>query len=99
MKIWSTLILVIFLNFNFYPGIAQFFGQEIVLTNVVLTEEETHSNTIIVYEKTIPDALRLSDYITKFFIDFNLKGSFLSHTESIHLSPYISIFSPPPEMC
>jgi hypothetical protein len=45
MKYWSIITLTIFLNFTALPGLAAMFGWELPRTNVVISEEETHSTT------------------------------------------------------
>lgn len=79
------------------PSIAVFLDIELPPTNVIVSEEETHSSGIsLVYEKTIPGTLNVHDFL-KFFAAAAHNGAFLLTDDSIHLSPYLSIFSPPPE--
>lgn len=94
---WNILVLLIFVNFTALPSIATVFGFELPQTNVIISEEETHSSSsFIVYEKTIPKTLNVHDFI-KFFENYSSENTFLLADDSIHLSPYLSIFSPPPE--
>ena len=98
MKFWSIITFMFFLNFTALPGIAEVMGWDIARTNVVINEEEPHSNysSFTVYEKTLPKTLDVYDYL-KFF-EPDLKGrSFTLIDDSFHLSPLLTIFSPPPE--
>lgn len=98
MKFWSIITLLIFLNFTALPGVAAVAGWDIARTNVIVNEEEPHSNptSFIVYEKTLPKTLDVFDYL-KFF-EPDLQGkSFVLIDDSFHLSPLLTIFSPPPE--
>ncbi|ALR31855.1 MULTISPECIES: hypothetical protein [Chryseobacterium] len=98
MKFWSIVTLLLFLNFTALPGIAAVFGWDLTRTNVVISEEEPHSHpsTFVVYEKTLPKTLDVFDYL-KFF-EPDLQGkSFILIDDSFHLSPLLTIFSPPPE--
>ncbi|MBB4807159.1 hypothetical protein HNP38_002463 [Chryseobacterium defluvii] len=98
MKFWSIITLLFFLNFTALPSIGAIAGWEILRTNVIINEEEQHSNptSLIVYEKILPKILEVFDHL-KFFEPY-LKGrSFVLIDDSFHLSPLLSIFSPPPE--
>jgi hypothetical protein len=98
MKFWSIVTLLLFLNFTALPGIAAVFGWDLTRTNVVISEEETHSHpsTFVVYEKTLPKTLDVFDYLKFFGPDLQGK-SFILIDDSFHLSPLLTIFSPPPE--
>lgn len=96
-KFCSILVLLIFVNFMALPSIASVFDFEIPQTNVVLSEEETHSSSVsIVYEKTIPKTMNVHDFI-KFFETTSDQKAFVLTDDSSHISPYLLIFSPPPE--
>ncbi|MCW3160420.1 hypothetical protein [Chryseobacterium oryctis] len=98
MKFWSIITLLFFLNFTALPSIAAVLDWELLATNVIVNEEEQHSSptSFIVYEKTLPKTLDVFDYL-KFF-EPDLKGrSFVLMDDSFHLSPLLTIFSPPPE--
>lgn len=91
------MVLIIFVNFTALPCIAEVFNFDIPQTNMIVSEEENHSSTsLIVYEKTIPKTLNVHDFI-KFFESNSYRKAFVLQDENIHLSPYLSIFSPPPE--
>lgn len=91
------MVLLIFVNFMALPSIATVFDFEIPQTNIVLSEEETHSSSVsIVYEKTIPKTMNVHDFI-KFFETTSDKKAFVLTDDSSHISPYLLIFSPPPE--
>lgn len=97
MKYWSIITLMVFLNFTALPGIAAVFGWELPRTNVVINEEEQHStNTIVIYEKTIPKTLNIHDFIKFFESDPNKKRIF-NWEPKLYFSPLLSTFSPPPE--
>ena len=96
MKYWSIIILTIFLNFTALPGIAALCGWEIPRTNVVVNEEETHANSLVLYEKTIPKTLNIHDFL-KFYESVPQKNTAVNRKSNIYFSPFLSIFSPPPE--
>lgn len=98
MKLWSIITLVFFLNFTALPGMAAVFGWDLCRTNVVINEEEPHSHpaSFIVYEKTLPKTLNVFDYL-KFFEPSSQEKSFVLIDDSFHLSPLLTLFSPPPE--
>lgn len=98
MKFWSIITLLIFFNFTVLPSIAAVAGWDLLQTNVIVNEEEPHSHptSFTVYEKTLPKTLDVYDYL-KFF-EPDLEGkSFMLIDDSFHLSPLLTIFSPPPE--
>ncbi|GAA5093135.1 hypothetical protein GCM10023210_23050 [Chryseobacterium ginsengisoli] len=98
MKLWSIITLLFFLNFTALPSIAAVFGWDLTRTNVIVNEEEPHSHatTFTVYEKTLPKTLDVFDYL-KFFEPSVEDKSFILIDDSFHLSPLLTIFSPPPE--
>ncbi|CAH0146787.1 hypothetical protein MP478_12915 [Chryseobacterium sp. WG14] len=98
MKFWSIIVLTIFLNFTALPSIAAVAGWDILRTNIIVNEEEPHSHpsSFIVYEKAIPKTLNVFDYLKFSEPDF-LGRSFVLVDDSFHLSPLLTIFSPPPE--
>lgn len=96
MKFWSIIILTMFFNFTALPGIAAVFGWELPRTNVIMNEEETHSHTFVLYEKTIPKTLSIHDFL-KFQEAVPQKTTASNRESNIYFSPYLSIFSPPPE--
>ncbi|SIS96372.1 hypothetical protein SAMN05421786_103437 [Chryseobacterium ureilyticum] len=98
MKFWSIIILTFFLNFTALPSIAAVAGWDILRTNIIINEEEPHSHpsSFIVYEKTLPKTLDVFDYLK--FSEPDFQGmSFVLIDDSFHLSPLLTIFSPPPE--
>ncbi|KFF75058.1 hypothetical protein HX13_07365 [Chryseobacterium sp. P1-3] len=98
MKFWSIIVLTFFLNFTALPSIAAVLGWDILRTNIIVNEEEQHSHpsSFIVYEKAIPKTLDVFDYLK--FSEPDLQGgSFILIDDSFHLSPLLTIFSPPPE--
>lgn len=96
MKFWSIITLTIFLNFTVLPGMAAMFGWELPRTNVIVNEEETHANTFVLSEKTIPKTLDIHDFL-KFHEAVPQKTITPNWEANIYFSPYLSIFSPPPE--
>lgn len=90
---------MIVLNFTALPSIAAVADWDIMTTNVIVNEEETHSHyssLFSVYEKTLPKTLDVYDYL-KFF-EPDIEGRFFALiNDDFHLSPLLSIFSPPPE--
>lgn len=98
MKFWSIIIFLVFLNFTALPSIAAVAGWDLLQTNIIINEEEPHSNStsFTVYEKTLPKTLDVFDYLK--FSEPDLKGrSFVPIDDFFHLSPLLTIFSPPPE--
>lgn len=95
MKFWSIITLTVFLNFMALPSMATIFDWDLPTTNVVLSEEETQHAPLVINEKTVPKTLNVHDFI-KFFESNLLVKSFIPADDSIHLSPFLSIFSPPP---
>lgn len=98
MKFWSIIVLTIFLNFTALPSIAAVAGWDILRTNTIVNEEEPHSHpsSFTVYEKTLPKTLDVFDYL-KFFEPDPKGRSFVLVDDNFHLSPLLTIFSPPPE--
>jgi len=96
MKLWSIITLTVFLNFMALPSIATLFDWDLPTTNVVISEEETQHSPLVINEKTIPKTLCVHDFI-KFLDSDPLSASFVLTDDSIHLTPFLTIFSPPPE--
>lgn len=98
MKYWSIITLLIFFNFTALPGVAVVFGWDLSSrTNVVMSEEEPHSNnTFTLYEKTIPKTLDIHDFLKFCEVVPQNKIAIIWET-SAYYSPHLSIFSPPPE--
>ncbi|MEN2436426.1 hypothetical protein AAH994_13500 [Weeksellaceae bacterium A-14] len=96
MKFWSIATLMVFLNFTALPGIAAVFGWDLPQTNVVISEEEQHSSPITVFEKALPKTLNVHDFL-KFFETASPQQTFVLKDDGAHLSPLLTIFSPPPE--
>lgn len=97
MKYWSVLVLIIFINFTALPGIAAFFDWDLPTLNTNVTEEEVKNNLANFNEKIPPKPYNFKDLLP---IAINTKNNicFLLINDSVHLSPSISIFSPPPEV-
>lgn len=96
MKFWTVITLMVFLNFTALPGISSIFGWDLSQTNIIVNEEETHTQTITIYEKTLPKTLNVHEFI-KFFATDSHPQSNSTYNEGLSLSPDISIVSPPPE--
>lgn len=97
MKYLSILVLVIFVNFTALPGLVVVFDWDLPALNTNVTEEEVKNNIANFNEKLPPKPYNLGDILN--VLDFNhTEISFIIKDDSIHLSPYISIFSPPPEV-
>ncbi len=96
MRIWSLITLAIFLNFMALPSMAATFGWDIPVSAIIVSEEESQHGPLVLHEKTIPSTLNIHDFLKDFGTDL-LRKSFLLADDSIHLSPFLSIFSPPPE--
>lgn len=96
MKFWSIITLTVFLNFMALPSLATVFNWDFPTSNVVISEEETQHSPLVINEKTIPTTLNVHDFL-KFFENDLLGRSFVLIDDSVHLSPFLTIFSPPPE--
>lgn len=98
MKFWSIIVLTVFLNFTALPSIAVLAGWDLLRTNIIVNEEEPHSHptSFTVFEKTLPKPLDVFDYL-KFFEPDTKDRSFVLVDDDFHLSPLLTIFSPPPE--
>ena len=98
MKFWSIITLLFIINFTALPSIAAICGWKLQRTNVILNEEEPHSHysSFTVYEKTLPKTLNVHDFL-KFFEPTLEQTSFALIDDDFHLSPFLTIFSPPPE--
>lgn len=96
MKFWSIITLMVFLNFTALPGIAAVLSIDLPQTNVVINEEENHSGSIIIYEKSIPETLQLKNHL-QFPESEAANKLFFSKNDERHCSPFLTLFSPPPE--
>ena len=96
MKFWSIITLFVFLNFTALPGISSVFDWDLPQSNMIVNEEETLTQTLVVYEKTIPKTMNVHEFI-KFFLTDNHKRSILTYNDGLSLSPDLSIDSPPPK--
>ena len=96
MKYLSIIVLVIFVNFTALPGLAEVFDWDLPTLNTNVTEEEVKNNLANFNEKLPPKPYNLGYILNVLDINHN-RISFIIKDDSIHLSPYISIFSPPPE--
>lgn len=93
----NILVVLIFVNFLALPSIAKVFDIHITTTNIIFSEEEnTVSQGFVYSEKNIPKTLYIHDYI-KFFEPIKNPKKFTQNNEDTHVSPHLSIFSPPPE--
>ena len=96
MKYLSIIVLAFFINFTALPGLAAFFDWDLTTLNTNITEEEVKNNLANFNEKLPPKPYNLKDLLK--ISDFNHQNSsFITKDVSLHLSPFISIFSPPPE--
>lgn len=97
MKYLSILTLVVFINFTALPSLAVIFDWEIPTLNTDISEEEVCNNLVNFNEKLPPRPYHL-EYILQ-EIELALRNpQYTDRGTSIHLNPYISIFSPPPEV-
>lgn len=97
MKYLSILVLLIFVNFTALPGLAVVFDWELPTLNISnISEEEVKNNLANYNEKVPPKPYNFKDFFGAFYKDKE-SAMFAHQNDSIHLSPYISIFSPPPE--
>lgn len=97
MKFWSILTLFVFINFTALPTVAAIFDWDIPQTNMMVNEEENHSSSNSIAEKTLPETLDVHKFIKFFTSDLSQKN-FVAANESLFIPPHISIISPPPEV-
>lgn len=95
MKLKCLFVLMIFINFMALPSIAKVMDWEISSINISVSEEETHSAPFSFSEKMVPEMMSLKAFFGKFEIESLQKIT--HHKEQAHLSPILSITSPPPE--
>ncbi|WP_312321609.1 hypothetical protein [Soonwooa sp.] len=95
MKYLSILVLAIFMNFTTLPSMAAVFGWDLPTINVSIAEEEVKTSSSSFNEKVTPNPLSIHDFI-KFFESDLGKKSFTLIDDNTSISPYIPIFSPPP---
>lgn len=95
-QFWNILVLAIFVNFLAAPTIALVFDVDLPQTNIVLTEEESHSFSVAVSEKTLPETLNVHDFL-KFFETDSRKKAIFDGDDHFIKSPFHSVISPPPE--
>ena len=96
MKFWSIITLTVSLNFMALRRMATIFNWDLPTSNVVISEEETQHAPLVINEKNIPKTLNVHDFL-KFFGNDLYRRSFDMMDDSVHLSPFLTIFSPPPE--
>lgn len=97
MKYLSIFILAIFINFTALPSLAAVFDWDLPTLNTNINEEEVKNNFANFNEKLPPKPYHFKDFFNVIELNTN-NSSFVLLDDSIHLSPYISIFSPPPEV-
>ena len=97
MKFWSIITLAVFLNFMALPSMATIFEWDLPTTNVVISEEETQHAPLVINEKNLPKTFNVHDFLKCFGTDLHVK-SFVMIDDSVHLSPFLTIFSPPPNV-
>lgn len=90
-------MLITFINFTALPSLAVMFDWEIPTLNANINEEEVKSNLANFNEKLPPNPYSYKDFFKGLPLDKKI-NSFILKDDSIHLSPFISIFSPPPEV-
>ena len=97
MKFWSIFTLAVFLNFMALPSLSLFFEWDIQIDNVVLSEEETQHAPLELSEKTTPNILNVHDFMG-FSSNEHISKDFTPTDDFRRLSPYLGIFSPPPQI-
>lgn len=98
MKYLSIFAVVIFINFTALPSLAVLFDWDIPTLSNNISEEEVKDNIANFNEKLPPAPYRINDYFLQSTNLVDRKPIYIERRISIHLSPYISIFSPPPEV-
>lgn len=97
MKYLSILVLAIFMNFTALPGVAAVFGWDLPTSNMTIAEEEVKTSSSSFNEKVTPNPLSIHDFL-KFFESKFENQSFTLIDDGTQISPYIPIFSPPPNL-
>ncbi len=96
MRFWNTIILLVFLNFTALPSIAVIFDwEDVSITNNIYEEEEEEQKTADIVEKLVPERFNVEDFVTT--LEQNTTEIFIDK-EKVHISPYLSLYSPPPEV-
>jgi len=90
--------LAIFVNFIVLPSLSVIFEWNLTTLSNDIIEEEVKTNTANFNEKFPPKPYKSSDYILVKQSIEDKKNKFEQRDISIHLNPFISIFSPPPEV-
>lgn len=98
MKYLSIFTLFIFINFTALPSLAVLFDWDIPTLSNNISEEEVNNNIANFNEKLPPKPYKINDYFIQSINLVDRKPIYIERSVSIHLSPYISIFSPPPEV-
>ena len=96
MKLGSLLSLLVFLNFMALPTIATLCNWDLPIANVMLSEEETSHAPLVINEKSLPKILNVHDFL-KFSTFKENRTSHSLADNSINLSIFLTIFSPPPD--
>ena len=96
MKYISIIVLAIFVNFTALPSIAAMFDWEIPTAIVTIAEEEVQTGSSF-NEKVTQHPLNIHDFIKFFELDLTNENFNIVDVAG-HISPYIPIFSPPPNL-
>ncbi|GGP03132.1 hypothetical protein GCM10010992_10310 [Cloacibacterium rupense] len=80
------------------PSIAVLFDWEISTLNNTISEEEVKNNVANFNEKIPPKPYKISDYLLQKIHVKTEKNTFNQMNASVRINPFISIFSPPPEV-
>lgn len=88
--------MTIFVNFTALPSIAHIFDWDIITLNI--SEEEMKNNLTDFNEKLLPKPYKIQDYIQEKINFKSVDNIFIQKDITIHINPYISTLSPPPEV-
>lgn len=97
MKYLSILVLAFFMNFTVLPGVAAVFGWDLPTSIITLAEEEVKTSSSSFNEKVTPNPMCIHDFVKFFESNFG-NQSFDLIDDGAQISPYIPIFSPPPNV-
>lgn len=96
MKYISLIVFAIFFNFTALPSLAVICDWDFPKSTITVAEEEVKTSSSF-NEKVTENPLSIHDFLKFFESNFENKAfDFVAVTG--HISPFISIFSPPPNI-
>lgn len=97
MKYWSILFLTLFISLTALPSVAMVFDWDLPSMKIAANEDSETGETASFKEEIASLPLEIQDFWNPPSYRTHFKILFVNRDDSIHLSPYIAVFSPPPE--